>query len=141
MGEYEKLATRCLEILDARSCCIHKCHVVCLKPGRRSNNLLLYFPSRPHFAKVDGSSLAQLVSDIRQFIHVYGPEHVLTARAIARVFHGIDSPRFPATTWGRVRRFWRSHLHVHFNIVLREIHPDDDVVSCFSPSLPSLDKI
>lgn len=70
--------------------------------------------------EVDGSSLAQLVSDIRQFIHLYGAEHQLTARAIARVLHGIDSPRFPASTWGRVRRFWRAHVHVHFNTVLRE---------------------
>ena len=38
-------------------------------------------------------------------------------RAIARVFHGIGSPCFPAEVWGKVRRFWRSHLHTDFNLV------------------------
>ncbi|XP_025115631.1 ATP-dependent DNA helicase Q4-like isoform X3 [Pomacea canaliculata] len=68
----------------------------------------------------DACSLGQLTSDIRLFIQTYGGEHILSARSIARVFHGIDSPRFPAAVWGRVRRFWRSHLHVHFHVVLRE---------------------
>ena len=70
--------------------------------------------------QVDADSLSQLTADIRQFIHLYGSEHPLTGRAIARVLHGIDSPRFPATTWGRVRRFWRCQLHVHFHVVVRE---------------------
>lgn len=70
--------------------------------------------------QVDASSQSQLIADIRQFIHLYGNEHSLTGRAIARVLHGIDSPRFPATTWGRVRRFWRCQLHVHFHVVVRE---------------------
>ncbi|XP_076449697.1 ATP-dependent DNA helicase Q4-like isoform X2 [Babylonia areolata] len=68
----------------------------------------------------DASTLCQLTSDVQQFIQLYGAEHLLTARAVARVLHGIDSPRFPATTWGRVRRFWRAQLHVHFNVVLQE---------------------
>ncbi|CAL4136113.1 unnamed protein product, partial [Meganyctiphanes norvegica] len=41
-----------------------------------------------------------------------------TGRAVARVFHGIGSPNFPVETWCRVRRFWRSHLNVEFNIVV-----------------------
>lgn len=73
-----------------------------------------------HLLQTDESILNQLLCDIQQFIHVYGPEHSLTGRAIARIFHGIDSPRFPATTWGRVRRFWRAYLNVDFNLVLRE---------------------
>ena len=36
-------------------------------------------------------------------------------RALARIFHGIDSPCFPATMWGRDRRFWRRYLDVGFN--------------------------
>lgn len=68
----------------------------------------------------DSNSLSQLHTDIRQFISIYGHDHALTGRSVARVFHGIDSPNFPAETWGRVRRFWRAHLHVDFPVVVRE---------------------
>ncbi|ESO89742.1 hypothetical protein LOTGIDRAFT_124753, partial [Lottia gigantea] len=61
----------------------------------------------------------QFLSDVRQFYNLYGREHTLTGRSISRIFHGIGSPCFPAETWGRVRRFWRSNLHVDFNICLK----------------------
>lgn len=61
----------------------------------------------------------QLVSDIRAFYNLYGQEHSLNGRAVARIFHGISSPCFPATTWGRVRRFWRSHLDIDFNVLMK----------------------
>ncbi|XP_052816677.1 ATP-dependent DNA helicase Q4-like isoform X2 [Mya arenaria] len=64
-------------------------------------------------------SEGQLISDIRCFCNLYGQEHTLTGRAIARIFHGIASPCFPATTWGKVRRFWRSHLDVDFNALMK----------------------
>ncbi|XP_060604089.1 ATP-dependent DNA helicase Q4-like [Ruditapes philippinarum] len=64
-------------------------------------------------------SRGQLISDIRGFYNLYGQEHALNGRAIARIFHGISSPCFPATTWGRVRRFWRSHLDVDFNVLMK----------------------
>jgi ATP-dependent DNA helicase Q4 len=38
---------------------------------------------------------------------------------VARIFHGIPSPNFPAQVWGRVRRFWRVHLEVDFNVLVR----------------------
>lgn len=38
-----------------------------------------------------------------------------TGRAVARIFHGIPSPRFPAVVWGSQRGFWRKHLQVDFN--------------------------
>jgi len=59
-------------------------------------------------------------TDIHNFIQTYSEEHKLTGRAIARIFQGIDSPRYPATTWGRVRKFWRSHMDVDFHM-LRKI--------------------
>ncbi|CAL1538171.1 unnamed protein product, partial [Lymnaea stagnalis] len=68
----------------------------------------------------DSSELNQLLGDLRSFISTYGQEHRLTGRAIARIFHGIASPCFPAETWGRVRRFWRSNLNVDFNFVIKE---------------------
>ncbi|ELU14701.1 hypothetical protein CAPTEDRAFT_176954 [Capitella teleta] len=58
-------------------------------------------------------------ADIRAFVHLYSSEHNLTGRSIARIFHGIPSPNFPADVWGRVRKFWRSHLGVDFNILRR----------------------
>ena len=66
-----------------------------------------------------------LRADIRSFIQHYGDEHKLTGRAIARVFQGIDSPRYPATVWGRVRKFWRSYMDIDFHwlrkIATREV--------------------
>lgn len=53
--------------------------------------------------------------EICTFIDIYGAEHSLTARAIARILQGIGTPQFPAETWGRVRRFWRSRLDTDFN--------------------------
>ena len=61
----------------------------------------------------------QVRADIRQFIGLYGSEHTLSGRVIARVLHGIPSPCFPAEVWGRARRFWRAQLHVDFNVVRR----------------------
>jgi ATP-dependent DNA helicase Q4 len=54
--------------------------------------------------------------DIRSFITSHG-DLELSGRAIARVFHGIDSPCFPAMVWGRERRYWRRHLDVDFNLL------------------------
>jgi ATP-dependent DNA helicase Q4 len=62
---------------------------------------------------------ASVRGDIRSFIHLYSAEHNLTGRSIARVFHGIGSPNFPADVWGKVRKFWRSHLSVDFNVLRR----------------------
>ena len=46
-------------------------------------------------------------------------DHVWTGRAVARIFHGIQSPNFPAKQWGRVFRFWRKHLDVDFNFLVK----------------------
>ena len=54
--------------------------------------------------------------DVRSFITSHGDVE-LSGRAIARVFHGIDSPCFPAMVWGRQRRYWRRHLDVDFNLL------------------------
>ena len=52
--------------------------------------------------------------DIRALLGVHH-DHSFTGRAIARIFHGIDSPCYLAEVWGRDRRFWRKHLDVEFN--------------------------
>ncbi|XP_076061093.1 recQ4 helicase [Oratosquilla oratoria] len=60
---------------------------------------------------------ARVAGDVRALITTH-VDQTWTGRAVARVFHGISSPNFPAEVWGRVRRFWRAHLNVDFNIVL-----------------------
>lgn len=60
-----------------------------------------------------------LRASIRQFLTVYGNDlgNKLTGRAIARIFHGIDSLQYSAKIWGTVRQFWRLKLHIDFNLV------------------------
>lgn len=41
-----------------------------------------------------------------------------TARAIARIFHGIQSPNYPAVIWGRCK-YWRAHLKSDFNAICK----------------------
>ncbi|NXF81551.1 RECQ4 helicase, partial [Sclerurus mexicanus] len=53
-------------------------------------------------------------SDIRHLLAAH-PEEKFSGRAIARIFHGIGSPRFPAEIYGRDRRFWRKHLQLDFH--------------------------
>ena len=48
-------------------------------------------------------------------------EHTWSGRAVARIFHGIQSPNFPAKQWGRVRGSWRRHLDVDFNLLVRSL--------------------
>ena len=47
-----------------------------------------------------------LASHVRPRTH---SENSWSGRAVARIFHGIQSPNFPAKQWGRVFRFWRKH--------------------------------
>ena len=58
----------------------------------------------------------RLCRDVRMLLSIHDDHH-FDARAVARIFHGIPSPRFPANIWGTDRRFWRSHLDVDFNLV------------------------
>jgi len=60
----------------------------------------------------------QVRSDIRNFMWMHH-DQTWTGRAVARVFHGIQSPNFPAKTWGRVYRYWRSHMDVDFQLLVK----------------------
>ena len=53
-------------------------------------------------------------NDIRTIL-ISHPDQGFTGRAIARIFHGIGSPCYPAIVYGRDRRFWRVYLDVDFN--------------------------
>ncbi|XP_030409824.1 ATP-dependent DNA helicase Q4 isoform X1 [Gopherus evgoodei] len=60
----------------------------------------------------------QIRSDIRNFLSIRQDEK-FSGRAIARIFHGIGSPCYPAQVYGRDRRFWRKYIHFDFNRIMR----------------------
>ncbi|XP_055527731.1 ATP-dependent DNA helicase Q4 [Wyeomyia smithii] len=67
--------------------------------------------------EVDDTPEYQLLGDIRSLIQRY-PENNFTGRAIARIFHGVQSPNFPAVIWGRCN-YWRAHTAADFNRIVR----------------------
>ncbi|XP_029420027.1 ATP-dependent DNA helicase Q4 isoform X2 [Nannospalax galili] len=56
--------------------------------------------------------------DIRQLLSLR-PEERFSGRAVARIFHGIGSPCYPAQVYGQDRRFWRKYLHLNFHALMR----------------------
>uniref|UniRef100_A0A8C7CFR3 DNA 3'-5' helicase n=1 Tax=Neovison vison TaxID=452646 RepID=A0A8C7CFR3_NEOVI len=60
----------------------------------------------------------QVRRDVRHLLSSW-PEKQFSGRAVARIFHGIGSPRFPAQVYGRDRRFWRRHLCLSFPALMR----------------------
>lgn len=86
-----------------------------------------YFQSNEKIAKdfVDevktnnehASSDGHIKSDIRTMISQY-PENNFTGRALARIFHGVQSPVYPAVIWGRCK-YWRAHIKTDFNHIVK----------------------
>ncbi|XP_077614319.1 ATP-dependent DNA helicase Q4 isoform X2 [Crocuta crocuta] len=60
----------------------------------------------------------QVRRDIRHLLSSW-PDQQFSGRAVARIFHGIGSPCYPAQVYGRDRRFWRKHLHLSFHALTR----------------------
>ncbi|XP_015426854.1 PREDICTED: ATP-dependent DNA helicase Q4 [Myotis davidii] len=60
----------------------------------------------------------QIRRDVRHFLSSW-PEQQFSGRAVARIFHGIGSPCFPAQVYGRDRRFWRKYLHLNFHALIK----------------------
>nr|XP_040149367.1 ATP-dependent DNA helicase Q4 isoform X4 [Ictidomys tridecemlineatus] len=60
----------------------------------------------------------QVRHDIRQLLSLR-PEERFSSRAVARIFHGIGSPRYPAQVYGQDQRFWRKYLHLSFHALMR----------------------
>lgn len=50
-------------------------------------------------------------------INMY-PENQFTGRTVARIFHGIQSPNYPAVMWGRCK-YWRAHSKSDFNRICK----------------------
>ncbi|XP_008068161.1 ATP-dependent DNA helicase Q4 [Carlito syrichta] len=59
----------------------------------------------------------QIRRDIRQLLSLR-PEEKFSGRAVARIFHGIGSPCYPAQVFGQDRRFWRKYLHLSFHALM-----------------------
>ncbi|KAM6457680.1 ATP-dependent DNA helicase Q4 [Liasis olivaceus] len=60
----------------------------------------------------------QIRADIRHFLSIRQDEK-FSGRAVARIFHGIGSPCYPAQIYGRDRRFWRKYLRFDFHKMMR----------------------
>ncbi|GAB1610974.1 ATP-dependent DNA helicase Q4 [Argonauta hians] len=60
----------------------------------------------------------QIQSDVRKFLNIYSQDHNFTGHSIARIFHGIGSPCYPANIWGRVRQFWRCYIGSDFQAIV-----------------------
>ncbi|XP_065215903.1 ATP-dependent DNA helicase Q4 [Planococcus citri] len=63
------------------------------------------------------SSEVTIACDVHRIVSSYR-DCTFTGRSIAKIFHGIESPNFPATIWGR-SPFWRCGLREDFNILCR----------------------
>lgn len=61
----------------------------------------------------------RLIADIKKFIFNYQTDFKLNGSIIARIFHGIGTPKFPAEIWGRNRMFWRCHLDFDFEHIVK----------------------
>ncbi|ELV13614.1 ATP-dependent DNA helicase Q4 [Tupaia chinensis] len=60
----------------------------------------------------------QVRRDTRQLLSLR-PEERFSGRAVARIFHGIGSPCYPAQVYGQDRRFWRKYLHLSFHSLMQ----------------------
>lgn len=60
----------------------------------------------------------QVRRDIRLLLSLR-PEERFSSRAVARIFHGIGSPCYPAQVFGRDQRFWRRYLQLSFQSLMR----------------------
>lgn len=58
-----------------------------------------------------------IMTDIDTMISRY-PENNFTGRSMARIFHGVQSPVFPAVIWSRCK-YWRAHLKTDFNHIVK----------------------
>lgn len=59
----------------------------------------------------------QISRDVRTMIALY-PENNFTGRNIARIFHGVPSPVYPAQIWSRCK-LWRAHVKTDFNLIVK----------------------
>lgn len=68
-------------------------------------------------ATVDKIIIDQIKRDVLSMIALY-PENNFTGRNIARIFHGVTSPVYPAQIWSRCK-LWRGHVKTDFNLIVK----------------------
>lgn len=68
-------------------------------------------------ATLEEHVINEISNNVRSLINMY-PENNFTGRAVARIFHGIQSPKFPAVIWSRCK-FWRKNMEYDFNSVVK----------------------
>ena len=73
------------------------------------DDLVYSLPPSP----IDISIIPQLRQDIGAFIMTHS-DSKLTGRVIARIFHGISSPKYPAHMWGSTP-YWRRYMNTGFH--------------------------
>ena len=85
--------------------------------GAFNNDLHKSLPPENHLTE---QQCLQLKKDIKSII-IQHDDETFTSRAIARIFHGISSPKYPAYLWGTGRNayYWRRYLDVDFNFILQ----------------------
>lgn len=99
---------------------------VIVKSNQLKAIILNYFES-DHVLPVEGvdeyklkvglCNPSQICQDVKSMMAMY-QENNFTGRALARIFHGIPSPNYPAVIWGRCK-YWRAHIRSDFNQILQ----------------------
>ena len=69
-------------------------------------------------SEVDPELLNRIRQDVHSLVSIHS-DQCFGGRAVARMFHGIASPCFPAEVWGRQHRFWRRYLNVDLTCCVR----------------------
>ncbi|XP_028049937.2 ATP-dependent DNA helicase Q4 isoform X2 [Monomorium pharaonis] len=125
----------CLQQLELISCALDKTSVPSIKHcsslddnvTKRSEELKdiirKYFQSDSPLNNLDigfqnkVTNEQQIAADVRNLI-IHYKDTKFTGRSVARIFHGIQSPNYPAVIWNRCR-FWRVHISTDFNVICK----------------------
>ncbi|XP_050422623.1 ATP-dependent DNA helicase Q4 [Adelges cooleyi] len=82
-----------------------------------SDNLTMLLEKKHDEVILNIQEETRVASDVNRLYNSY-IDCKFTARAMARIFHGVESPNFPAYVWGR-SPFWRSHIKTDFNAICK----------------------
>ncbi|KRT81948.1 helicase, partial [Oryctes borbonicus] len=127
--EQEKMCLMQLRALHSTLTCVaSRTYKECLVEGSSEDEKLLkekirnYFSNANPLAGFETEEIKrvtedQIINDTKQLVTMYR-DNVFTGRAVARIFHGIQSPNYPAVIWGRCK-FWRAHLKDDFHEICR----------------------
>ncbi|XP_034016922.1 ATP-dependent DNA helicase Q4 isoform X2 [Thalassophryne amazonica] len=86
---------------------------------RRDRYLTLSLEDSEHLDKFKLCDFKdQIRADVRSFLSNRSDEK-FSGRAVARIFHGIGSPCYPAQIYGKDRRYWRKYIQFDFNQLIR----------------------